>query len=367
MPEEVRALSSPTLVELVTEMVKLNGSDLHISALQPPIVRVQGVLHKLPIEPLDPDVTASMIMSALNQSQLKELGSKQSVDLILELDTELGSHRLRTNVFVQSHGVDAVLRLIPEKPPDMETLGLPKGLEDLVFYRQGIVLVTGPSGCGKSTTLAALIHHLNKHRCRHVVTLEDPIEYIHTPIKSIVTQRQVGVHTESFLGGLRSALREAPDVILVGELRDLETFSLAMTAAETGHLVLATLHTSNCASTIERVIGSFPAGQQGLVRVMLSDSLRGIVSQYLLPRADHQAGRVVACEVMYCTPAISNLIRESRTYQIPGTIETSRTLGMQLMDNSLMDLLQQGQISARTAYTKANSKSRFEDFLEWTA
>ncbi len=347
-------------------MVRLKGSDLHISALQLPIIRLEGLLHRLPGEVLEPDDTAAIITPHLNENQLRELGAKQSVDLILEMATEFGEHRLRVNVFVQSYGLDAVLRLIPDTPPDIETLGLPKGIEEMVFHRQGIVLVTGPSGCGKTTTLAAIINHLNKHRARHVVTLEDPIEYLHQPIKSIVSQRQVGTHTESFQSGLRSALREAPDVILVGELRDLETFSMAMTAAETGHVVLATLHTSNASSTIERVIGSFPPGQQGLIRVMLADSLKGIISQYLLPRAQGK-GRVVAAEVMYCTPAISNLIREARTFQIPGTIETSKALGMQLMDASLLDLLQAGEISARTAYTKANNKSRFEDFLEWTA
>lgn len=347
-------------------MVRLRGSDLHISAMKPPIIRLEGLLHKLPFEPLAPDDTAGVLMPHLNENQLRELSNKQSVDLILEMQTEYGEHRLRSNVFVQANGLDAVLRLIPDNPPDIETLGLPPGVEQLVFHRQGIVLVTGPSGCGKSTTLAAMIHHLNKNRARHVVTLEDPIEYLHAPIKSIVSQRQVGTHTEGFQSGLRSALREAPDVILVGELRDLETFSMAMTAAETGHVVLATLHTSNTTSTIERVIGSFPPGQQGLIRVMLADSLKGIISQYLLPRASGK-GRVVASEVMYCTPAISNLIREARTFQIPGTIETSKSLGMQLMDASLLDLLQAGEISARTAYTKANSKSRFEDFLEWTA
>lgn len=359
-------MAAPNLNQLVTEMVRLRGSDLHISATKPPIIRLEGLLHKLPFEPLEPDDTAAILTSHLNEKQLRELGEKQSVDLILEMTTEFGDHRLRSNIFVQANGLDAVLRLIPDNPPDIESLGLPAGIEQLVFHRQGIVLVTGPSGCGKSTTLAAMIHHLNKHRARHVVTLEDPVEYLHQPIKSIVSQRQVGLHTESFQSGLRSALREAPDVILVGELRDLETFSMAMTAAETGHVVLATLHTSNTTSTIERVIGSFPPGQQGLIRVMLADSLKGIISQNLLPRARGK-GRVVAAEVMYCTPAISNLIREQRTFQIPGTIETSKSLGMQLMDSSLLDLLQAGEISARTAYTKANTKSRFEDFLEWTA
>ncbi|MBI3927378.1 MAG: PilT/PilU family type 4a pilus ATPase [Armatimonadetes bacterium] len=347
-------------------MLQLGGTDLHISSEQVPIMRLQGTIRKVPdARPLTPAETVAIISPFLNEEQVATLSSQNSLDTILELPMADGARpRFRCNFFVQRKGLDGVLRLIPDRPPELESLGLPAGIEKLVDHRNGIVLVTGPSGCGKSTTLAALLHYLNHHKARHVVTLEKPIEYLHEPLKCVISQREVGRDTNSYLSGLRSALREMPDVILVGELVDLETTSMAMTAAETGHLVLATMHTSNATSTIDRVIGAFPASQQSLVRVMLADSLRGILSQNLFSRANGP-GRVVASELLFCSPAVANLIREQRTFQIPSIIETGSALGMKLMDHSLFELLEQGAITPRDAFLKASQKSRFESFMEW--
>lgn len=329
-------------------------------------MRLAGTIRKIPdAKPLSSTETVELISPHLTEEQIGQLSENSSLDAILRLETEPGvSRRFRCNFFVQRKGIDGVLRLIPETPPELSELGLAEGLERLLEYRNGLVLVTGPSGSGKSTTLAALIHHLNKTKARHVVTLEKPVEFLHRPIRSCISQRQVGHDTISYLSGLRSALREAPDVILVGELVDNETTSMAMTAAETGHLVLATMNTSSAASTIERVISSFPAAQQSLIRVMLAESLRGVIVQHLFPRANGP-GRVVANEVLYTTGAVSNLIRESRTHQIHGVIETGSSQGMILMDHSLEKLLQEGAITPRDAYLRANSKSRFESFMEW--
>lgn len=329
------------------------------------MLRIQGSLCKLPGAPrLSPADTVALISPYLNEAQVSQLSKQNALDTVLEIRIGQGQYRFRCNFFVQRKGIDAVMRLIPDTPPDLEELGLPKGLEHLVENRSGIVLVTGPSGCGKTSTIAALLHHLNKTRHRHIITLERPIEYIHHPIKSAISQREVPRDTASFMSGLRSALREAPDVILVGELTDLETTSMAMSAAETGHLVLATMHTSNTTSTIDRVVGSFPSSQQSLMRVMLAESLRGIISQYLFTRADGP-GRVVAAEILFTNPAVSNLIRDNRSFQIPGVIETGASMGMQLMDTHLLQLLENGLITPRAAFLKANNKSRFESFMEW--
>ncbi len=354
------------LAELADEMLKLGGSDLHISSESHPIIRLAGKLRRLPGRGrLTSTDTIDMVSPHLTEEQISQLSSRNSLDTILSLQTPDGKrHRFRCNFFVQRKGIDGVLRVIPHKPPDLSELGLVSGIERLAEYRNGIVLVTGPSGCGKSTTLAGLIHHLNKNYKRHVVTLEKPIEFLHRPIQSHISQRQVGRDTESYLTGLKSALRQAPDVILVGELTDSETISMAMTAAETGHLILATMNTSSAASTVERIISAFPSGQQQLVRVMLSESLRGVICQHLFARASG-TGRVVANEVLFCNPAVANLIRESRTHQINGVIETSSASGMVLMDYSLEKLLQDGAITPRDALLRANSKSRFESFMEW--
>ncbi|MGE0488321.1 MAG: type IV pilus twitching motility protein PilT [Vulcanimicrobiota bacterium] len=354
------------LAKLASEMVELGGSDLHVSSESVPIIRVAGKLRRLQnYRRLSPADTVDMISPHLTEEQISHLSNHNSLDTILTLQSADGHrNRFRCNFFVQRKGIDGVLRLIPNKPPELETLGLVEGLDRLAEHRHGLVLVTGPSGCGKSTTLAAMIHHLNKTKQRHVVTLEKPIEFLHRPIKCHISQRYVGRDTRTYLTGLRSALRQAPDVILVGELVDTETISMAMTAAETGHLILATMNTSSASSTIERIVSAFPSGQQQLMRVMLSESLRGIICQHLFARANGP-GRAVANEVLYNTPAVSNLIRESRTHQLNSIIETGSSQGMVLMDHSLEALLQEGAITPRDALLRANSKARFESFMEW--
>ncbi len=355
-----------TLAQLVKELIELGGTDLHISSEQVPIMRLQGTIRKLPdAKPLSSSDTVAMISPYLTEDQVAELSRNSSLDTILELTLDDGNtYRFRCNFFVQRKGLDGVMRLIPREPPNLSELGLPEQIENLVSYRHGLVMVTGPSGCGKTTTLAALLNHLNQTKALHIITLEKPIEYVHQPQNCVISQRQVGRDTESFLTGLRAALREMPDVILVGELVDPETTSMAITAAETGHLVLATMHTNSATATIDRLIGAFPASQQPLIRVMLADSLRGILSQYLFPRANGP-GRVLACELLYCTPAVGNLIREQRTFQIPSILETGAAQGMKLMDHSLLELLKEGAITPRDAYLRASQKSRFESFMEW--
>jgi twitching motility protein PilT len=349
---------------MAEELLNLGGSDLHISSGSPPMARVEGNLLRIAGEkPVKTEDLWTMLVAHLEPRQVETLKANRSLDLILALELAGGPRRFRANFFVHRQGLSAVLRLVPETPPNLSELGLPRQVERLVRHRQGLVLLTGPSGCGKSTTAASLVHHLNQTCSYHIVTLEDPIEYVHRPDRSLINQRQVGLHTRSFAAGLRAALREMPDVILVGELRDIESAALAVTAAETGHLVLSTMHTSNAVSTIDRLINSFPAGQKALVRTMLADSLRGIVCQHLLPRADGK-GRVAAVEVLVNTPAVANLIRESRTYQIPAVMETGRQQGMRLMEHSLQELLERGVISPRTAGRRGFQKSLFETPLE---
>jgi twitching motility protein PilT len=263
----------------------------------------------------------------------------------------------------QRLGLDAVFRIIQTSVRSMDELGLPEQLKVLTQYHNGLVLLTGAVGCGKSTTLAAMVQEINTHRSDHIITLEDPIEYVFVPAGCQITQREVHAHTESFGAALRASLREDPDVIIVGEMRDLETISLAITASETGHLVIATLHTSNAARTLDRVLDAFPVEQQGQIRTMVSESLRGIVSQQLVPKADG-TGRVVALEIMVNTPAVANLIREAKTFMLPGIIQTGKKLGMKLMDDSLLELMQAGVISPHEAFDRAEQKRVFEPFLK---
>ena len=306
-----------------------------------------------------------MFSHYLTEKQISHLSETKSLDTILSIETEDGKrHRFRCNFFVQRKGIDGVMRLIPDQPPSFDELGLPAAARHLAEQRYGLFLVTGPSGSGKSTTLAALIHHLNHNFRRHVITLEKPIEFVHHPQKCHISQREIGRHTDSYLTGLKSALRQAPDVIVVGELIDRETITMAMTAAETGHLVISTMNTSSATATVERVVSAFPSSRQQLARVMLSESLRGILCQHLFGRANGP-GRVLACEFLLATPAVNNLIREARTHQIPGIIETGSDKGMQLMDYSLEALLHEGAITPRDAILKASSKQRFESFVEW--
>jgi len=275
-------------------------------------------------------------------------------------DAELG--RFRTNVFRQNKGLNAVFRLIPYDVPSLTDVDLPESLWDLTTYSQGLVLVTGSAGCGKTTTLAALVDRINESQKSHILTIEDPIEYVHMPKEALVNQREVPTHTESFAKALRQALREDPDVILVGEMRDLETISLAITASETGHLVLGTLHTTTAATTVDRIINSFPADQQGQIRMMIADSLKAVIAQTLLPRRDGR-GRVAAFEILRNTPNVAGLIREGKSFQLPTAMQTGAAVGMTLMDNSLLQLVQKGIVDPKVAMDRAVRKEPFEPLL----
>jgi twitching motility protein PilT len=350
------------IVDLLRLGFDAGASDVHIGVSAPPLMRRHGTLqplfHDAPI--LSPENTDALVRSFLTPSQLEMLEKKNGVDFSYSVP---GLSRFRSSVIRQRKGYDAVFRIINTSVRTMDELGLPQGLKTLTQYHNGLVLVTGAVGSGKSTTLASMVQEINTHRHDHIITLEDPIEYVFVPAGCQITQREVHLHTESFGAALRASLREDPDVIIVGEMRDLETISLAITASETGHLVIATLHTSNAARTLDRVLDAFPVEQQGQIRTMVSESLRGIISQQLVPKADG-SGRVVALEVMVNTPAVANLIREAKTYMLPGIIQTGKKLGMRLMDDSLMELMEQGTITPHEAFDRAEQKKIFEPFLK---
>ena len=321
--------------ELLRFVLDSNGSDLHISAGEPPIIRVHGEMTKVDLPPLDKEEVHNMVYDVLSDFQRKVFEEQ------LELDFSFGLGdlaRFRVNVFKQYRGESAVFRTIPSKIPTFEDLYLPKVFKDLCGIEKGLVLVTGPTGSGKSTTLAAMIDFINSNKKEHILTVEDPIEFLHTSKKCLLNQRELGPHTKSFAAALRSALREDPDVILVGEMRDLETIALALTAAETGHLVFATLHTSSAPDTVDRIIDVFPAGQQNQVRSMFSASLQAIISQSLFRRRDGK-GRIAAFEILIATPAVRNLIRENKVAQIPSIMQTSKALGMQTMESACQELI----------------------------
>jgi twitching motility protein PilT len=350
------------IVELLRLGFSADASDVHVGVGAPPLMRRHGTLqplyHNAPI--LTPAHTEKLIHTFLNESQLAVLEKNQGLDFSYEIQ---GLARFRANVIRQRNGHDAVFRIINTSVRTMDELGLPEQLKVLTQYHNGLVLLTGAVGCGKSTTLAAMVQEINTHRSDHIITLEDPIEYVFVPAGCQITQREVHAHTESFGAALRASLREDPDVIIVGEMRDLETISLAITASETGHLVIATLHTSNAARTLDRVLDAFPVEQQGQIRTMVSESLRGIVSQQLIPKADG-TGRCIALEIMVNTPAVANLIREAKTFMLPGVIQVGKKLGMKLMDDSLMELVQNGTITAYEAYDRADQKKLFEPMLK---
>ena len=313
---------------------KLDGaSDLHMRSGSAPYMRMHGKMVKLNYKSVSPETCQSLIFEILTDKQKEIFYENWELDLSYPLH---GVGRFRVNVFMQRTGISAVFRLIPEEIKTIAELDLPEQLSSLIDVSEGLVLVTGPTGSGKSTTLAALIHKINVEQKGHIITIEDPIEFVHENQQSLISQREVSSHTHSFSSALRAALREDPDIILVGEMRDLETISLAITAAETGHLVFATLHTNGCIKTVDRIIDVFPENQQAQIRVMLSESLRGVVSQVLLPRIDH--GRVPAVEVMVNMPAIANLIREGKTYQIATVMQTGRGHGMVTFENSISEL-----------------------------
>lgn len=334
--------------------VERGASDVHIHSGAPIGVRLVGSLVDLDPQPLAPAVAARMIEEVLDDGQRAALARHGQIDFAYTLP---GRARFRANAYRQQRGLDAVFRSIPSQPPTLASLGLPESLARLADYHQGMVLVTGPSGCGKSATMAALINIINHSRTEHIVTVEDPIEYIHPSRRGIVNQRQVGPHTASFARALRAALREDPDVIAIGELRDLETISLAITAAETGHLVLGTLHTNNSVRTINRMLGVFPPNQQGQMRAMISESLRAVVSQRLVARADG-SGRVPALEVLIVTKAVANLIRESKTFQIRSILQTGAGHGMIQLDASLADLVRSGVVTRDEAVLHAEDPAK---------
>ena len=325
---------------LLKLMVEYGASDLHISAGEPPILRINGHLQRTKYHDLSPQEVEILLMEILDDDLLELFKKRKDIDFAYELE---GIGRFRANVFMERRGFGGAFRLVPSKIKTLRELGIPESVYSLARAKNGLVLVTGATGSGKSTTLAAMLDLINKEKNYHIITLEDPIEFIHPKGKCLIQQRQLDVHMESFSAGLRAALREDPDVILVGEMRDLETIQLALTAAETGLLVLGTLHTSSAPKTVDRIIDVFPTTQQPQIRTMLSESLRGVVAQKLLRTADGKS-RVAAVEVMICTPAIQNLIREAKTYQIPSVMQTSRNMGMQLMEDHIRSLLEKGII-----------------------
>ena len=308
------------------------------------MLRIHGEMVRIDVPPLTKEDTHRLIFDIMNDAQRRGYQERLECDFAFALDDQL---RFRVNAFVQNRGEGAVLRTIPTKIPRFDELGLPPVLRELCQEEKGLVLVTGPTGSGKSTTLAAMIDLLNETMAGHILTLEDPIEFVHKPKKSLVNQREIGTQTQSFSNALRSALREDPDVILVGELRDLETISLALTAAETGHLVFGTVHTSSAPKTVDRIIDEFPSGQQAQVRTMLSESLLGVCTQMLLPKVG--GGRCAALEILVATPAVRNLIRESKTHQIPSAMQVGGKVGMQTMEAAVMDLIHKKLVTIEDA------------------
>ncbi len=341
--------------ELLAFAVKNNASDLHLSSGLPPMIRVHGDVRRINLPPLEHRDVHGMIYDIMND------GQRKAYEEVLECDFSFaipGLARFRVNAFNQDRGAAAVLRTIPSKVLTLEQLNAPKIFAELALKPRGLVLVTGPTGSGKSTTLAAMINHLNETEYAHILTVEDPIEFVHESKKCLINQREVGPHTMSFNNALRSALREDPDAILVGELRDLETIRLALTAAETGHLVFGTLHTSSAAKTIDRIVDVFPAEEKEMVRAMLSESLQAVISQTLLKTKDG-SGRVAAHEIMLGTPAIRNLIREAKVAQMYSAIQTGSNVGMQTLDQNLTDLVRRNVISAAAARAAAKTPENF--------
>jgi twitching motility protein PilT len=345
--------STAEIDRLLYGMLEKRASDLHLSTTAPPMLRIDGEITPITGEPtLSAEALQKILLPIMPPRNREEFQNTHDSDFAYELP---GKARFRVNVFVDLHGMGAVLRVIPTKILTVEDLGLPKELLTLCALPKGLVLVTGPTGSGKSTTLAAMIDYINRTRSAHVITIEDPVEFVHANKQSLVNQRQVGEHTESFKRALRAALREDPDIVLLGEMRDLETVSIAIETAETGHLVFGTLHTSSAPSTIDRIIDQFPPEQQNQIRVMLSSSLKGVVCQMLCKRIG--GGRVAALEIMLSVPAIANLIREQKIFQIPSIMQTGRKLGMALMNDSLLRLVKEGQVAPDEALAKSNDRT----------
>jgi twitching motility protein PilT len=337
--------------DILIEVMERNASDLHLTAGVPPMLREKGQLRQMDLPPLTPQDTREIVYSILTNDQRQKLETDWQIDFSYSIP---GRARFRVNAYFQRASIGAALRLIPSEMPQLHELGLPPVLADFTKKPRGFVLVTGPTGSGKSTTLAAMIDRINRERHEHIMTVEDPIEFLHSHQNCIVNQRELGGDAHSFAMALKAALRQDPDVILVGEMRDLETIATALTAAETGHLVFATLHTQDTAQTVDRIVDVFPPEQQHQVRVQLSVALQGIVTQQLLPTADGQ-GRTVATEVLVPTPAVRNLIREGKTHQIYSALQTGGSSGMQTMDASLADLVRRGKITRELAESRSSA------------
>jgi twitching motility protein PilT len=356
--------------ELLQLVFDRAASDLHLKPNQPPILRVSGKLIKSSLPALSPIDVQRMIFAILTSDQRKQLEQTYELDCSFGIE---GIGRFRVNVYKERGNYAAALRVVSSRIPSLEELGLPQVVREIAQKPRGLVLITGPTGHGKSTTLASMIDWINENRSEHILTIEDPIEFLHHNKRSVVSQRELGLDTKSFSNALRSALREDPDVILVGEMRDLETIHLALTAAETGHLVFGTVHTSSAAQSIDRVIDVFPADQQQQVRVMLSNGLIGIIAQTLLPRLSELAGgspitkgRVLAAEILINTPAVANLIREAKTAQIYSTMQMGAQLGMQTLEASLAALVKEGQVSPSEALAKTTRPEDLERLLSST-
>jgi twitching motility protein PilT len=346
--------------DILLEVISLNASDLHLTAGAHPMVREKGRLRPLENFPiLNPQDTREVVYSILNNDQRKRLETDWQIDLSYSVP---GKARFRVNAYFQRAAIGAVLRTIPQDIPRIEDLGLPEILKDFTRKPRGIVLVTGPTGSGKSTTLASMIDMINEERHEHIMTVEDPIEFLHRHKNCVVNQRELGTDAHSFSDALKAALRQDPDVILVGEMRDLETMETALTAAETGHLVFATLHTQDTSQTVDRIVDAFPTAQQSQVRVQLAMALQGIVTQQLLPTADGK-GRVVACEVLIPTPAVRNLIREGKTHQIYSALQTGGQHGMQTMDAALVELVNRNKITREFAIKRSGTPEELKRLL----
>ncbi len=354
-PAARRSSGPITIKDILSRAMEARASDVHLHSGGPLLMRVGGELRETKTGQLTPDDIERLIAEALSPEDMTKLRENLDFDAAIVMP-DVG--RFRASFYKQQRGFDAVFRPIPKDPPTLAELGLPPALSKLADFHQGLVLFTGPAGSGKSSTLAAIVNMLNESRKDHIITVEDPIEYVFTKKQCVVNQRQAGKHTQSFANALRAALREDPDIIVIGELRDLETIQLAITAAETGHLVLGTLHTNNAIRTINRVLDVFPPKQQSQIRAMVSESLRAIVSQRLIPTADGQR-RVPALEVLYVKPAVSNLIREEKTFQIRSIMQTGRADGMTLLDDSIAELVKSGQVTKEVARRFAEDPKRF--------
>ncbi len=345
-------------------MFEQKASDLHMASGNPPILRINGELHRVDFPPLESDQLKAMLYEITPEYKIKHFEETGDVDFGYEIPNV---SRFRANFFNQKYGIAAVFRQIPSKVITFEDFEkwdapLPAVLKKMAMLKKGLVVVTGPTGSGKSTTLAAMVDYANKNRRDHIITVEDPIEFVHESKNSLVNHREVGIHTKSFAAALKGALREDPDVILVGEMRDLETIELALTAASTGHLVFGTLHTQSASKTVDRIIDVFPAEQQNKIRATLSEALKGVVAQNLFKRIDKK-GRVAALEILVFTTAVANLVREGKTHQIPGMIQVGKKLGNQPLDDHIMEHLRMKRISPEEAYEKSLDKKKFRSFL----